>query len=562
MTAPVAAVPAATPLTRALEVIDGSGVLLRLDAWRREDAQRNGTGPGGRPRVIGDRAILGLWLALAVEDRAMTVRNMADNLDCADERTLAGLGIERPAHPNVDWYSMCWRSLHAVLDIIDPHPIRPEMGGDRRSLITKAVWETVVANRDREDCARKTERLHWFTNALVEGSVATLPREVRRRWKGNIAVDGTLVHAWGQRPVPEDSPWMHSEPDGGYYCRHGDHSDKKGNGDRVAWGWDATLVTQTPNAPGTCGEFPILALALSFDRPGFAPGAHATSALRSVIERKHPAGYAIGDRAYLPGAKPENYQLPVAALGYEHVGDYKSDMAAVTIAEQGAIQVDGAWYCPSMPKALVEATVDRGLQKIDHSTYLARIERRTRYLLSPNGRADDDGYRRYRCPAAGPSATVACPLKNNPDAKPGLTQVAITPRHPDKVCTQQSITIAPTVGAKWAQALQFKTEQWQAVYGMRNTVESWNAYLKDEAHGAMSRGGRRQVRGRTAANVFVAITVVAANLRRIKTWLRTAARKARATKTRTRRRDREGGWGEESPLRRASKAGPAPPAAA
>lgn len=96
-----------------------------------------------------------------------------------------------------------------------------------------------------------------------------------------------------------------------------------------------------------------------------------------------------------------------------------------------------------------------------------------------------------------PSATVACPLKG-PAAKAGLVAVTITPKHPDKICTQRSVTVTPAAGAKWAQDLQYGTAIWQATHGHRNTIESWNAYLKDQGKGALDLSGRRRVKGRTA----------------------------------------------------------------
>ena len=133
--------------------------------------------------------------------------------------------------------------------------------------------------------------------------------------------------------------------------------------------------------------------------------------------------------------------------------------------------------------------------------------------------------------------------------------------HPDKVCTQKSITIGPSPGAKWRQDIQYGTEAWRREMGRRNEAEHFNADLKSAIQGALDSAGRRQVKGRTAATVFTAITIVAENVRRIDVFVAIQA-KPKASKPRSkRRRDRPGSWGEESPLRR-KQPGPAPPAAA
>lgn len=381
---------ARTPLRRALAVVDASGVVERIEAVRNEDRAAAGKGPGGRPEIVSDRATLALWLTLAIECRAMLVQHMAALLAHADQKTLDELGI---AHSAIapDWYSRCWRSLHALLDVIDPHPIHRAIGGDRRTKMTKLQWDELLAARDPDDAAIKSDRLAWFANALVEASVQVCPRDVRRRWKGNIAVDGTLVKAWGKHGTSKRSAWVASEPDGGWYARDGDHSDQKSNGPRVAWGYEGTVVSMTPNTGTASGEFPLLTLGVGFDPPGHEPDLHATSILRSIAERDHPTDLAIGDQAYLPGSKLWKYQSPVRELGYGHVGEYPKDMPGITVVEQGAIQVDGNWFCPSMPAQLIEASVEFRAGTIDRATWQARINRRTAYLLRPNGRADAGG---------------------------------------------------------------------------------------------------------------------------------------------------------------------------
>jgi hypothetical protein len=68
----------------------------------------------------------------------------------------------------------------------------------------------------------------------------------------------------------------------------------------------------------------------------------------------------------------------------------------------GFVQIEGAWYCPSIPKPLIDATLDYREGRIDETTYRARLKERWRYLARPKGRSDDEGHVRLCCPVANP----------------------------------------------------------------------------------------------------------------------------------------------------------------
>lgn len=164
-----------------------------------------------------------------------------------------------------------------------------------------------------------------------------------------------------------------------------------------------------------------------------------------------------------------------------------------------------------------------------------RISQRTRYLLKPKENADADGNQPLRCPAVGPSATVACPLR--PASLTPVTKVALRarvtspPEHPDRICTQTSVTFPPSAGAKYRQDLQYGTDEWQAWYATaRNTIEGFNGYIKDGAHEALGDPTRRRLRGRTAQHFLTTLLVVSANIRKIRTFLAEQATPQRAVR--------------------------------
>jgi len=44
------------------------------------------------------------------------------------------------------------------------------------------------SRRTDDEWAERSEHLNWFINEVLEMSIRTLPREVRRAWKGSAAV--------------------------------------------------------------------------------------------------------------------------------------------------------------------------------------------------------------------------------------------------------------------------------------------------------------------------------------------------------------------------------------
>jgi hypothetical protein len=53
---------------------------------------------------------------------------------------------------------------------------------------------------------------------------------------------------------------------------------------------------------------------------------------------------------------------------------------------------------------------------------------------------------------------------------------------------------------------------------LRNTTEGLNGYAKDPAHHALAAPARRRVRGIAACSLFTALLLIAANIRKIRTW--------------------------------------------
>jgi hypothetical protein len=205
-------------------------------------------------------------------------------------------------------------------------------------------------------------------------------------------------------------------------------------------------------------------------------------------------------------------------------------------------QIEGAWYCPSIPEALREATRDYRNGVIDEAIYRHRLDERWKYAARPKGKSDAEGHVRLQCPAAGSWPLARCPLKFSSMTRDTLGRLHIPvaaelAAAPPKSCTQQSVTVPPSTGAKFYQELLFESPEWEFAYhSLRNTNEGMNGYIKDPAHEALDDPGRRRIHGVAAQSVFVALLAMAANVRKIRSFMSARGAEGSSKPRRPRRR--------------------------
>jgi hypothetical protein len=262
-------------------------------------------------------------------------------------------------------------------------------------------------------------------------------------------------------------------------------------------------------------------------RPGVDPGPNAISALRSVVERGHPTRWLACDRAY-SNARPENFQLPTRAIGYDLVLDYRTDQLGIQGSYAGALLMDGWWYCPSTPTALIESTIDERAGRITKPTRQKRIEARRDYRLRLKERPDADGHMRLMSPAAGTAPIVGCPLKplsieRTTSARPRISPTSEVVDNAALICQQDSVTFPPEAGAKFLQLLRYGSREWAATYHtLRNTIEGFNGIAKNGARAALGDADRRRIRGVAAQTLFVVLIVFGTNVNTINSFRRHA----------------------------------------
>ena len=467
------------PLETAMGIIESSGVLSRIRPQRT-----------GRPSTLSAKAVLSALLALALTDRPLHLSEAA-RLIYAESSPRAELGVTGADPPS--FAAACRRVAYRFHQITDAlHLPGIEIDPERLGAI--------------ED----------FVNAILTATVPQSPHSL-------FGLDATCVPAFSRGPSKhtETKP---ADPQAGWYVRDGDHRDAPGPGGRrlprIAWALEATVAVT--------GDAPVLSVAMAMGIPGHDPGGTGARMAARLGALGHGGAYIAADRAY-SNADPGNYHLALRSMGFKPVMDYRIDALGVQAQCQGANLVEGGWHCPGMPAALVGATAERRKGEIDSQIWQARIAARTPYRLVPIAGPDAQGYRRYGCPAV--AGRVQCPLKG---ASPlASAKVFDPPEIPPPVCTQRSITVAPSAGARHFQEHAFGSPKWAETYAKgRNAVEGMNGYVKDPSHQALAAPARRRVRGIAAQSIFVAMLLSAANLRK----LASLAEKGETTPRRARRR--------------------------
>jgi len=495
----------------------------------------------GRPRPLPVRAVLTALLCLALDDRPLFLTDATRLLFCqlpaASRRLLGVPGVPGTATTERAFKAACRRvryCFHAIASAADPSAL-PK---NRRLTEDQLRARTKPVSPGQATAAR--DRLEALVNALLEASISVLSADERAASGGGTALDATPVPLFSRGPSKRTG-LSASDPDGGWYVREGDHrerEDDKGKPLRkICWALEATIATtaRPPHAGPAC---PNLAISLALTRPGEDPGGTGARVLASAAARGHKTGWLGYDRAYTQ-ALPQRFHLPARALGYQPVMDYRDDQLGIQANSQGALLVEGSWYCPALPGPLVTATAGLRDHLITRELYDQQITARAHYQLKRKDGPDTDGYERLSCPALGGHPRLMCPLrKASLSPRDGRPKVLQPPPEPPKICRQTAITIAPDVGARYRQDLPYGSPAWHARYAtLRNTIEGLNGYAKDPAHHALAQPGRRRVRGIAACSLFTALLLTAANIRKIRAWRALTHRdKARITRRARRRR--------------------------
>lgn len=538
----------------AVKVTTLGGIPEMVSRWRLEDRESSGKKAGPQP-WLPPAAIATLSLILTLVNRPPQVSEMRDILlDRFTPQAWDLLNVPPPdGASRVAVYYRIRNSREIVKNLINPEP------GSLYTIMTKEEVAEMQAARDEGDCGMRRQRGLDWANAILHGTAQLLPDHVFPEYGGSLAIDATKVEAPASRGTSERRQNASAEPEAGWYKRDGDHDGSSTSRAKtrhcrikseLVWGREVTTAVSLGTKPTGAPEVPHIVMSMSLDVPGKRLAENALTVVDAVLKAGHRAGMLVTDRAYMPHCKAEDLQLPLRRRGYRLVMDYDNSehMLGVQAGRDGAILVEGTWYCPSMPDGLQTATLDYMMRekddplRITSDEYKRRVAQRVNYRLRRK-ELPDDGYTRRMCPAAGPSATAVCPLQEQHPAarkKTGLTLIRsanlLDPA--PKVCTNQStLTFSPTLGAKYEQEFAYKGEEWQAHYTYgRQTVESVNDSLKD-GDSTIDSTTHRPARGWASQLMALAPMIAATNVRKIIDWLETGPREPAK---RRRRRDTHG----------------------
>jgi hypothetical protein len=534
-------------VSEAIKLLEDTDLIPQLCDWREAERLRLGHHPGGIPERFPPEALWVPMILAVLNDQPQLVTTYYEILfHRISPKMRARLSVPDPPddHDHLGRNAL-YRDLrtrfHGMLEAIDPS----DLPKNRR--LPSDPFEAAVARRRAEhqltDEVLRTryERLTWVLNTILEASLKSIPRSIRRHYRGSAALDATPIPAFarqdrrqsGRRPRHERSLITQSaDPDAGLYVRTEDDEGRslaRGEKDlkTALWAFEATIVVAGTDDAEAEQPFPSVVLGMApLHRPATDVGPNAITALTSVAARGYPRHRLAADRAYT-NCMPEKFQLPARALGYELVLDYKIDQLGVQESFKGAKLVEGARYCAGLPDVLANATLDFRNGDIDEATWRTRIAERLAYRTRPKANPDEQGHVREMCPASPGAPTASCELKSESlvDAA-GKTRIPVTDElraFPPTICSQNSVTFPPDAGAKYLQPLHYGSDEWAQVYGtLRNTVEGMNGIAKDGAHSALGDPTRRRVRGVAAQSIFAALAFFATNIRKVRSFIRTA----------------------------------------
>ena len=408
-------------VSETLRILESAKVRALIKTWRHESGF---TSPRGRKQTIDEHAALAVILIQMRIDSDLRFNNMAATILRLTDAERESLGIRVHDVEHAFWYDRLWRAVSRLQRLVDPFP------GNRRKMPSRQEYKEILAARDPADTAVKQARLSTLCNGLLHGSIALMPRALRRRFKGNTAFDATQIplNGWLGGPSRKNPNGAHCSInyDGGWYVREGNHD---GSGttykDKRAWAIEAEITTMTANTPGERATFPLLAHGVSFHKPGMIKG-EGVRLVNSILAAGFPILHFMADRAYLPRSTADTLQATLAKIGAKPVFDYDKDEQGQTTFYEDLIQVGGQWYVNYMPQELIHAldlyrkdrkAADTGVP-VDEETREdddilssdskpvrqakelrdQRIAEREKYRAKPKGKRRPDGSRQYLYP--------------------------------------------------------------------------------------------------------------------------------------------------------------------
>ena len=391
-----------------------------------------------------------------------------------------------------------------------------------------------VLSKDTPDGA-PSEQLSDVLGQLLEASVQVLGEPA----SSSYAVDWTDLEAWSRpppkprsdatradpaQPTPDTSTSTDStstdstsgdgeqndrrrcaDPEAAWGHRNSNHPARN----EMFYGYYLQTVTAVNDEHGE--QVPELARRMQIASCDHDPPAQ----LVPVIERMVSDGITVGDLLADSGYAyrvPTTWALPLRTLGIDLIQDLHPRDRGPRGTHMGATSANGNLYCPATPNKLLElAPLAPSASNEQTTTHDQQCAELSKYKLSAISAYDRDGYRRVKCPAA--QGKLRCPHRpasmTLPHTRPTIQN---PPEHPPGCCTQQTITVPPSVNAKTAQKHDYPSPQHRSSYQRRTAAERTFSQINDPATNTLARGNHR-ITGLTATALLTATILIARNLR-------------------------------------------------
>lgn len=436
------------------------------------------------------------------------------------------------------------QALHRLLAVLDPsiHPKGRAMPWVDLRALDRPLTEDEIEDRQ--------VALSLFCNSVLQTPYDLLPARVKRKYRGSACIDATplQIHARG---FGVDSEKASSDPDASFWGRTGDHTERFR---KAFFAYDINLMVAVCDWLGDKQYLPALPYAMHLDRPGVDPAGASRRMMAFLHDKGHQPRYLAGDGLYAL-ADPDTFHTPARDIGWQLVLPILDDHLGVQTSMEGLLLVEGAWYCPSIPDILIDATKHFRARLITLEEYQQRIAARETYRARFKG-ANKSGSQRWGCAASGAHPSVICPLKPKSEEKAFIGGPTLGVRLkaeviPDpatqtngvwpKPCRQESVSIntaaitssdattltpqdqARIAAAKHTQDLLFGTPEHTNTYNaLRQSQEGLHGFAKDDAYEALGTPGKRRIKGRAAQSVFAAFLLAAAGIRKVRIFLRNA----------------------------------------
>jgi hypothetical protein len=479
-------------LERVEAIIDASQVTKRIELLL----------PAGvRPRQLTARTLLiGMTLAM-LSGRDALLRGMHKTLLALPTEAQHRLGVI--AHWRTGPHTLTYRQLEYTYRLIAKRLAKPEPDGSPSELLSDVL--------DR----------------LLEASVQVLGEPD----SSSYAVDWTDHETWSRpplkppaepepqtEPAPEDSqptatPDAHqpdererrSDREAAWGHRNTNHPSKS----ELFYGYYLQAVTAVKDEHGP--QVPELARRMQLASCEHDPPTALVPAIQRMTGQGIPIGDLLADSGYSYRV-PESWALPLRALGANLIVDLHPNDRGPHGTHQGATCHNGALYCPATPNNLLQlGPLTRGATIEQTDTHDRQCRELARYKLSAITSYDPDGYHRAICPAT--QHKLRCPHRpaslTLPHDRPTIPD---PPKHPPVCCTQQTITVPPSVNAKTAQKHDYPSPQHRSSYQRRTAAERTFATITDRATNDLSRGWSRLF-GLTPIALLIATALIARNIR-------------------------------------------------